>query len=76
MSTVSSWTGWSSQGIGIVLRAEMQAALDTVLARSGAEVRARFEQLRTATVDQGDGQPPPLEPVGERGTSPVSARLR
>ncbi|GAA3351404.1 hypothetical protein GCM10020358_80970 [Amorphoplanes nipponensis] len=43
---------WSSRGREIQMRPEMQAALDTVLARASAEVRERFEQLRSA--DTGD----------------------
>jgi len=39
---------WSSRGRDIQLRTQMQAALDTVLARASAEVRERFEQLRFA----------------------------
>ncbi|WP_428963113.1 hypothetical protein [Micromonospora fluostatini] len=37
---------WSSQGDGVVPRADMQAALDTVLARATPGVRARFDALR------------------------------
>jgi len=37
---------WSSRGRDVQLRAEMQAALDTVLARASVEVRERFEDLR------------------------------
>ncbi|PWU56071.1 hypothetical protein DLJ47_07440 [Micromonospora sp. S4605] len=36
---------WSSQGDKIYLRADMQAALDTVLARATPDVRERFEAL-------------------------------
>lgn len=36
---------WSSQGDKIHLRADMQAALDTVLARATPDVRERFEAL-------------------------------
>ncbi|MFG1955672.1 hypothetical protein [Micromonospora sp. NPDC048830] len=36
---------WSSQGEKVHLRADMQAALDTVLARATADVRERFEAL-------------------------------
>lgn len=36
---------WSSRGRDIQLRAEMQAALDTVLAQAPAEARQRFAQL-------------------------------
>jgi hypothetical protein len=36
---------WSSRGRDIQMRTEMQAALDTVLARASPEVRERFEQL-------------------------------
>ncbi|MFD2763382.1 hypothetical protein [Micromonospora eburnea] len=39
---------WSSQGSNVLPRADMQAALDTVLARATPEVRERFEALRTA----------------------------
>ena len=39
---------WSSRGRDVHLRAEMQAALDTVLTRASAEVRERFEELRAA----------------------------
>nr|MDT0663444.1 hypothetical protein [Micromonospora sp. DSM 115978] len=39
---------WSSQGDKVLPRADMQAALDTVLARATPEVRERFEALRTA----------------------------
>ena len=39
---------WSSQGDGILLRADMQAALDTVLTQATPDVRERFEALRTA----------------------------
>ncbi|MFC3499650.1 hypothetical protein ACFOOK_01370 [Micromonospora krabiensis] len=37
---------WSSQGDNVLPRADMQAALDTVLARATPEVRERFEALR------------------------------
>jgi hypothetical protein len=37
---------WSSQGDKVLPRADMQAALDTVLARATPEVRERFEALR------------------------------
>ncbi|MER7457637.1 hypothetical protein [Micromonospora sp. NPDC126480] len=36
---------WSSQGDKIYLRADMQAALDTVLARATPDVRERFDAL-------------------------------
>ncbi|MEV1331174.1 hypothetical protein AB0J20_16535 [Micromonospora costi] len=36
---------WSSQGDKVRLRADMQAALDTVLARATPDVRERFETL-------------------------------
>ncbi|MEV0002148.1 hypothetical protein AB0H28_07650 [Micromonospora sp. NPDC050980] len=36
---------WSSQGEKVHLRADMQAALDTVLARATPEVRERFDAL-------------------------------
>ncbi|OKI64317.1 hypothetical protein [Micromonospora sp. CB01531] len=39
---------WSSQGDRVLPRADMQAALDTVLARATPDVRERFEALRTA----------------------------
>jgi hypothetical protein len=39
---------WSSQGDKIHLRADMQAALDTVLARATPDVRERFEALMKA----------------------------
>ncbi|GAB2934447.1 hypothetical protein GCM10027280_22820 [Micromonospora polyrhachis] len=39
---------WSSQGDTILPRADMQAALDTVLARATPDVQERFEALRTA----------------------------
>ncbi|MEV0157792.1 hypothetical protein AB0H57_29340 [Micromonospora sp. NPDC050686] len=39
---------WSSQGDNVRPRADMQAALDTVLSRATPEVRERFEALRTA----------------------------
>lgn len=39
---------WSSRGRDIQLRAEMQAALDTVLARAAPEVKERFEKLLAA----------------------------
>lgn len=38
---------WSSQGDKVLPRADMQAALDTVLSRAAPEARARFEVLRT-----------------------------
>ncbi|MEV0427162.1 hypothetical protein [Micromonospora sp. NPDC050495] len=38
---------WSSQGDKVLPRADMQAALDTVLSRAAPEVRERFEALRT-----------------------------
>ncbi|MFX0593495.1 hypothetical protein [Melissospora conviva] len=38
---------WSSQGDEVLPRTDMQAALDTVLARATPEVRERFEALRT-----------------------------
>lgn len=37
---------WSSQGDKVLPRADMQAALDTVLARATPEVRERFEALQ------------------------------
>ncbi|MFY1688551.1 hypothetical protein [Plantactinospora sp. WMMB782] len=37
---------WSSQGEKVQLRADMQAALDTVLARAAPDVLERFEALR------------------------------
>ncbi|MFJ8202714.1 hypothetical protein [Micromonospora chalcea] len=37
---------WSSQGDKVLPRADMQAALDTVLSRATPEVRERFEALR------------------------------
>ncbi|AVT29639.1 hypothetical protein C6361_09190 [Plantactinospora sp. BC1] len=37
---------WSSQGEKVQLRADMQAALDTVLARAAPDVLERFEVLR------------------------------
>ncbi|MFY1632823.1 hypothetical protein ACN27F_05955 [Solwaraspora sp. WMMB335] len=40
---------WSSRGRDIQLRAEMQAALDTVLAQASAEARQRFAQLCDAS---------------------------
>ncbi|WP_435153365.1 hypothetical protein [Micromonospora aurantiaca (nom. illeg.)] len=39
---------WSSQGDKVLPRADMQAALDTVLSRATPEVRERFEALRAA----------------------------
>lgn len=48
---------WSSQGRDVVLRAEMQAALDTVLGRSAAEVRERFDQLRSTSGPPRDDRP-------------------
>jgi len=42
---------WSSRGLDIQLRTQMQAALDTVLARASAEVRERFEHLLLADSD-------------------------
>lgn len=42
---------WSSRGRDIQLRTQMQAALDTVLARASAEVRERFEHLLSAGTD-------------------------
>ncbi|MDG4792834.1 hypothetical protein [Micromonospora sp. WMMD1082] len=39
---------WSSQGYKVIPRADMQAALDTVLARATPDVRERFEALRAA----------------------------
>ena len=44
---------WSSRGSDIQLRTQMQAALDTVLGRAPADVRERFEQLRST----GTGDP-------------------
>ncbi|WP_027661091.1 hypothetical protein [Salinispora fenicalii] len=38
---------WSSQGDKVLPRADMQAALDTVLSRATPEARTRFEALRT-----------------------------
>ena len=38
---------WSSRGDKVLPRADMQAALDTVLARATPDVRERFEALRT-----------------------------
>ncbi|MFG1904637.1 helix-turn-helix domain-containing protein [Micromonospora carbonacea] len=37
---------WSSQGDNVIPRADMQAALDTVLARATPDVRERFAALR------------------------------
>lgn len=42
---------WSSQGEKVHPRAEMQSALDTVLARATPDVRERFEALRVADVN-------------------------
>ncbi|RZU54386.1 hypothetical protein EV385_6337 [Krasilnikovia cinnamomea] len=42
---------WSSRGNDIHLRAEMQAALDTVLTRAPEEAQERFAQLRLSEVD-------------------------
>jgi tetratricopeptide (TPR) repeat protein len=39
---------WSSQGRDIQPRTQLQAALDTVLARASADVRERFEHLLSA----------------------------
>jgi tetratricopeptide (TPR) repeat protein len=39
---------WSSQGDKVLPRADMQAALDTVLSRATPEVRERFDALRVA----------------------------
>ncbi|MFB9234069.1 hypothetical protein ACFFWC_00735 [Plantactinospora siamensis] len=39
---------WSSHGDRVLPRADMQAALDTVLARATPEARERFEALRAA----------------------------
>ncbi|WP_213456029.1 hypothetical protein [Rhizomonospora bruguierae] len=39
---------WSSRGRGVQLRADMQAALDTVLMRAAPEVKERFEKLMAA----------------------------
>lgn len=50
---------WSSQGDKVLPRADMQAALDTVLSRATPEARARFEALRT---------------VGTSGTAAGAAR--
>lgn len=66
---------WSSQGRDIVLRAEMQAALDTVLVRSGVDVRERFTHLRATTDSQRDNNRPPMEAVGEHAVPLVVARL-
>ena len=38
---------WSSQGDKVLPRADMQAALDTVLTRATPEARERFEAMRT-----------------------------
>ncbi|SCL29029.1 hypothetical protein GA0070624_3805 [Micromonospora rhizosphaerae] len=43
---------WSSQGDRVHLRADMQAALDTVLARSSPDVRERFETLLRSATDR------------------------
>ncbi|WP_019872440.1 hypothetical protein [Salinispora oceanensis] len=50
---------WSSQGDKVLPRADMQAALDTVLSRATPEARERFETLRT---------------VGTSGTAAGAAR--
>ncbi|WP_422734119.1 hypothetical protein ACN26Y_01715 [Micromonospora sp. WMMD558] len=42
---------WSSQGDKVLPRADMQAALDTVLSRATPEVRERFDALRVAGTD-------------------------
>lgn len=50
---------WSSQGDNVIPRTDMQAALDTVLARATPEVRERFESLRgmgTSGATTGAGQ--------------------
>ncbi|MFF0876464.1 hypothetical protein [Micromonospora aurantiaca (nom. illeg.)] len=54
---------WSSQGDKVLPRTDMQAALDTVLARATPEVRERFEALRAP----GTGD----EPVGTLLTDPA-----
>jgi len=51
---------WSSRGCGIQLQNQMQAALDTVLARATDEVRERFEQFRMAGAN---GPPVPLSDI-------------
>lgn len=48
---------WSSQGEKIHLRADMQAALDTVLARATPDVRERFESLVRAGTSGALGDP-------------------
>lgn len=49
---------WSSRGRDIHLRTEMQAALDTALARASPEARERFERLRSVGGDGAAAAPP------------------
>lgn len=51
---------WSSQGDKVHLRADMQAALDTVLTRTTPEVRERFEALVRAGTSGALADPAPL----------------
>ncbi|MFI7430461.1 hypothetical protein ACIBPB_26020 [Micromonospora sp. NPDC049836] len=48
---------WSSQGDKVIPRADMQAALDTVLSRAAPEVRERFEALRMGGATAGAARP-------------------
>lgn len=45
---------WEAGGVSVCPRPEMQAALDTVLRRGGAEVESRFELLLQKDGDDGD----------------------
>ncbi|WP_434739289.1 hypothetical protein [Micromonospora sp. SH-82] len=51
---------WSSQGGSVVPRADMQAALDTVLTRATPDEQGRFNALRTAGIP---GAPPSITPA-------------
>lgn len=50
---------WSSQGDKVQLRADMQAALDTVLMRAAPDARERFEALRRSSTTSA-----PADPIG------------
>jgi hypothetical protein len=55
---------WSSQGERVLLRADMQAALDTVLARAAPDVRERFEALRRPSTSSAPADPTRMPEAG------------
>ncbi|PMR61902.1 hypothetical protein C1A38_06350 [Verrucosispora sp. ts21] len=60
---------WSSRGDKVLPRADMQAALDTVLSRATPEVRERFEALRAtgASGAAADAAGPPADIQADTG---------